>query len=449
MTRRYRHDYLTINRSKSKNWMLNFRVPESHRNQPPFAGRETFQCSTKTSDSQEACRFRDAFFKEHGLFGFSDEASPAEIYWKTFSGDERVSDEESELLQEVVEDTVGLGLKLPESYASRIAGDRNREQGLRDPLATIQHHHPLHLVTLHDEYLNYRSSDFAAKTVSRSRRAVRTFNEFMRSDTYDFSSVKKTLVFNYVQYLERKGLHEITIRGYLTSLSQVFDYAQRLGYITDERLNPFKEQRVRSAKGDEKPRAMMPLEYARGLFAEAPTDELSLLVAIGHYTGVRISEAYSATIEQIDGYMLLRVADQGGKTKAATRQIPLHNHLWDLISESPLYDTSVGRIQWLAPNSDSLGKRFTYFKRRYFKQLGVDDSIYVFHSFRHAFSTYLVNEFGELKASELTGHGRDSVSATELGRTYYRGLRTEDKYQMVVSLPALRSESAKKGHIET
>ena len=437
MTRRYRYDYLTINRSKSKNWMLNFRVPESHRNQPPFAGRETYQCSTRTPDLQEACRFRDDFFKEHGLFGFSDELSPAEIYWKTFSGDERISDEERELLQEVVEDTVGLGSKLPETYASRIAGDRNREQSLREPLATIQHQHPLHLVTLHDEYLDYRSSDFAAKTVSRSRRAVRTFNEFMRSDTYDFSSVKKTLVFNYVQYLERKGLHEITIRGYLTSLSQVFDYAQRLGYITDERLNPFKEQKVRSVKGDEKPRVMMPLEYARGLYAEAPNAQLSLLIAIGHYTGVRISEAFSATIEQIDGYMLLRIADQGGKTKAATRQIPLHDHLWALISESPLYDSPTGRIQWLAPNSDSLGKRFTYFKRRYFKQLGVDDSKYVFHSFRHAFSTYLVNEFGELKASELTGHGRDSASATELGRTYYGGLEICEKNQLIQSIASL------------
>jgi len=417
--------------------MLNFRVPESHRNQPPFAGRETYQCSTKTPDLQEACRFRDDFFKEHGLFGFSDESSPAEIYWKTFSGDERISDEERELLQAVVEDTVGLGSKLPETYASRIAGDRNREQSLREPLATIQHQHPLHLVTLHDEYLNYRSNDFVAKTVSRSRRAVRTFNEFMRSDTYDFTTVKKTLVFKYVQYLERKSLHETTIRGYLTSLSQVFDYAQRLGYITDERLNPFKEQKVRSVKGDEKPRVMMPLEYARGLYAEAPNSQLSLLIAIGHYTGVRISEAFSAIIEQIDGYMLLRIADQGGKTKAATRQIPLHDHLWALISESPLYDTSVGRIQWLAPNSDSLGKCFTYFKRRYFKRLGVDDSKYVFHSFRHAFSTYLVNEFGELKASELTGHGRDSASATELGRTYYSGLDIGRKMSMIKSIPSI------------
>ena len=442
MTRRYRHDYLTINRSKSKNWMLNFRVPESHRNQPPFAGRQTYQCSTRTPELQEACRFRDAFFKEHGLFGFSDEASPAEIYWKTFSGDEQVNDEERELLQEVVEDTVGFGSKLPESYASRIAGDRNREQSLRDPLATIQHHHPLHLVTLHDEYLNYRMSDFAVKTISRSRRAVRTFNEFMRSDTYDFSSVKKTLVFNYVQYLERKSLHETTIRGYLTSLGQVFDYAQRLGYITDERLNPFKEQRIRSVKRDDKPRVMMPLEYARGLFAEAPTDELSLLVAVGHYTGVRISEAYSAIIEQIDGYILLRVADQGGKTKAATRQIPLHDHLWALISESSLYDSSADRIDWIAPNSDSLGKRFTYFKRRYFEQLGVDDSKYVFHSFRHAFSTYLVNSFGELKASELTGHGRDSVSSTELGRTYYAGLGWEEKKRMANCIPLLEKVSA-------
>tara|TARA_R100000900_G_C3310247_1_gene159564 strand:+ start:238 stop:693 length:456 start_codon:yes stop_codon:yes gene_type:complete len=48
-------------------------VPESHQTQHPFVGRAVYQQSTKTSDYNEACRFRDAFFKEHGLFGFSDE----------------------------------------------------------------------------------------------------------------------------------------------------------------------------------------------------------------------------------------------------------------------------------------------------------------------------------------------------------------------------------------
>lgn len=40
---------------------------------------------------------------------------------------------------------------------------------------------------------------------------------------------------------------------------------------------------------------------------------------------------------------------------------------------------------------------------------------------------------------ELTGHGRDSVSATELGRTYYSGLNIEQKIAMIHFLPSLSS----------
>ena len=438
MTRRNRSDHLTINRAKSKNWVLNFRVPKSHQTQHPFVARAVYQQSTKTSDYNEACRFRDEFFREHGLFGFSDEVSSSDVYWKTFSGNDQVSNEERELLQEVIEDTVGFGDKLPEPYASRIAGDLNRQESLGNPLATFQHDYPLHLETLHAKYLAYRSDDIAPKTVSRCHRAVRTFHEFLHSDSVDLWVMTKTLVFKYVRYLENSGLHETTIRGYLTSLNQVFDYAQRLGYITDERLNPFKGQKVRSVKSDEKPRVAIPLQHAQGLFLSAPNDELRLLIAVGHYSGIRLSEAFNMTIEYTDDQMVLRIADGGGKTHAATRQIPAHVHLQELICASSLYDNIDHAISWSTPNSDSLGKQFGRYKQKYFDQHKTDHKKYVFHSFRHAFSTYLVNKFGELKASELTGHDRSTASATELGRTYYSGLEMAQKREMVDHIPRLQ-----------
>lgn len=440
MTRRNRNDNLTINRNKSKNWLLNFRVPESHRHLQPFRGRQVYQCSTGTSDYKLACKFRDDFFIQHDLFQPELTTPPNELYWRTFSGSEPVSDEEYERLIEVSEDTIGAGTRLPEPYASRIDGHKNHLALVRNPSAEVEHRYPLNITALHSSYLDYRGTDLSAKTISRSIRAITAFNTFVGSDDFDFTKVNKKLVFRFIQQLETKQLSSVTIKGYVSALGLVFDYSQRMGYVVDDKSNPFKGQQIRSIETST-PRNTMPLHYAVSLFDEATDKQLNLLIAIGHYTGVRLSEAYSGVIEINGDQVSLRVADDGGKTKAATRQIPIHDHLWEILQESRMLDTETGKIRWTAPNSDSLGKRFGHFKRRYFEGIGVDDKPYVFHSFRHAFSTYLVNSFSELKASELTGHDRGSSSATELGRTYYKGLGWEEKKVMIQSLPLLQSHT--------
>jgi len=362
------------------------------------------------------------------------------LYWRTFSGSEPVSDDEYERLIEVSEDTIGVGSRLPEPYASRLDGHKNHLALMRNPSAEVEHRYPLNVTALHSSYLEYRGSDLSAKTISRSIRAIKAFNTFLGSDDFDFTKVNKKLVFRFIQQLEKKQLSSVTIKGYVSALGLVFDYSQRMGYVIDDKSNPFKGQQIRSIQTST-PRNTMPLNYAVALFDEATDKQLNLLIAIGHYTGVRLSEAYSGVIEINGDQISLRVADDGGKTKAATRQIPLHDHLWEILQESRMLDTETGKIRWTAPNADSLGKRFGHFKRRYFEGIGVDDKPYVFHSFRHAFSTYLVNSFSELKASELTGHDRGSSSATELGRTYYKGLDWEEKKVMIQSLPLLDSQT--------
>ena len=440
MTRRNRNDNLTINRNKSKNWLLNFRVPDSHRHLHPFRGRQVYQCSTGTSDYKLACKFRDDFFTQHDLFRPELTPTPSELYWRTFSGSEPVSTEEYERLIEVSEDTIGVGSKLPETYASRLDGHKNHLILAQNPSAEFDHRYPLNITALHSSYLDYRGNDLSAKTVSRSMRAIKAFTTFVGDDDFDFTKVNKKLVFRFIQQLETNKLSSVTIKGYVSALGLVFDYSQRMGYVVDDKSNPFKGQQIRSIQTST-PRNTMPLNYAVALFNEATNKQLVLLIAIGHYTGVRLSEAYSGVIEINGGQVSLRVADDGGKTKAATRQIPLHDHLWEILQSSGMLDLEAGEIRWTAPNSDSLGKRFGHFKRRYFESIDVDDKPYVFHSFRHAFSTYLVNSFSELKASELTGHDRGSSSATELGRTYYKGLDWEEKKVMIQSLPLLNSRT--------
>ena len=443
MARRNRQDYLTKNR-RSPNWYLNFRVPETHQHLPEFEGKGVYQVSTQTSDYKEACSYRDAFFTIFKLFGYGSEEPSPEAYWRHFSGAQELEsfedDDDIVSVEEMCKQREALGLPIPEPYQSIIQGHRNRQRAKDDPLATIQHPFPLTLSSLYEGYKAYRGSDFSEASHSKLQASVRQLHDYFRKDVIDLSAVTKHQIFGFVQDQEKRGYSASTIRNTLSFLGRIYDYAQLQGLISDERGNPFKDQPVRT-KNPGIPRNSMPLQYAQGLFEFEERQELRILTAIGHYTGVRLSEAYSGVIEINGNQISLRVADDGGKTKAATRQIPLHDHLWEILQESRMLDTETGKIRWTAPNADSLGKRFGHFKRRYFEGIGVDDKPYVFHSFRHAFSTYLVNSFSELKASELTGHDRGSSSATELGRTYYKGLDWEEKKVMIQSLPSLDSQT--------
>ena len=439
MGRRNREDYLTRNR-RSPNWYLNFRVPETHKHLSDFFEKDTYQISTNTSDYTEACRYRDAFFTIYKLFGYGDETPNPDAYWRYFSGS--ISLDDIELYDDVVSiDDFCAHLEsqdkpIPEPYLSVIQGHRNRQLVKANPLAEIQHPFPLTLSSLHESYKKYRDSDLSDASHIKLAAAVRELQKHIGNEVMNVSSITKHQVFGFVQSLEKQGYSASTIRNHLSFLGRIYNFAQLQGLIPDERGNPFKDQPVRS-KQKIVERKAMPIEHARILFKLAPDSDLKALIAFGHYAGLRLSEAFTTKITKVGKQVTLEVAEDGGKTKSASRQIPAHDHLWEIIQELQLFDEERRQLVWKSSNASSLGKRFGRLKTRYFEKASIDHGPYVFHSFRHAFSTYLVNSFDELKASELTGHDKGASSATELGRTYYKGLDWNEKKEMIESLPKL------------
>ena len=439
MGRRNREDYLTRNR-RSPNWYLNFRVPETHKHLYDFYEKDTYQISTNTSDYEEACKFRDAFFYLYKLFGYGENSPRPEAYWKYFSGSLSLNsielDDDVVSTEDFCADLEKQGKPVPEPYFSIIQGHRNRELVKADPLAEIKHPYPLTLSSLHESYKEYRDTDLKDASHIKLAAAVKELQKYMGNEVVNVASITKHQVFGFVQSLEKQGYSASTIRNHLSFLGRIYNFAQLQGLIPDERVNPFKDQPVRS-KQKTAERKAMPIEHARNLFKLAPDSDLKGLIALGHYAGVRLSEAFSVRITKEAGQATLEIAEDGGKTKSASRQIPAHDHLWKIIRELKLLDEESGQLVWKSPNASSLGKRFGRLKSRYFQEISIDHEPYVFHSFRHAFSTYLVNSFDELKASELTGHDKGSSSATELGRTYYKGLDWKEKKKMIQSLPSL------------
>jgi integrase len=186
----------------------------------------------------------------------------------------------------------------------------------------------------------------------------------------------------------------------------------------------------------------MPLEHAQGLYESTNDQDCRILIALGHYAGLRISEAFSVVINHSDslGIFLDVAGDFDGKTAAATRQIPAASGLVAILNETSQLPPSGSSltINWGVRTTSGLDKRFRKLKAEYFSDKeSVEAKQLVYHSLRHAFATYLANKFGELMASTLTGHKGSEKALTELGRTYFHGSEWGEKTKMIISLPPL------------
>ena len=117
-------------------------------------------------------------------------------------------------------------------------------------------------------------------------------------------------------------------------------------------------------------------------------NDLSQLVWVSYYTGMRISEVYTSKFVTVDDVLCFDVAREGGKTDAALRIIPLHDDLKARLANR--YEFADGEsLNWKSANALALGKRFGHIKNQIIVRLGkgLDTANYGHHSFRR----YLAN----------------------------------------------------------
>lgn len=154
MARNHRRDYLT-RKEKGGNWVLHFRVPESHRGEPPFGPSEFFSRSTKTKDYREASIIRDDFFEKHDLFQEEKRRKERaaeklktdhDAYWETYSEantnpDQDALDQERDILLDILLDHVGL----PDIHGNVSMSARTEEivkklEAKREAIAKVRTH---------------------------------------------------------------------------------------------------------------------------------------------------------------------------------------------------------------------------------------------------------------------------------------------------------------------
>jgi integrase len=259
----------------------------------------------------------------------------------------------------------------------------------------------------------------------RIRRAVTEFGKWLEDqpEGNSIKAVSRRTAALFTDHL-RQTLKPHTLKGWKSSLSLYWDW---LHTREEVEANPWKEVKLDARLGKTDVRAFTDEEIV-ALF-EGTADETMLdFMRVAALSGMRENEIGRLTVKDAEGgWFNVRKS----KTDAGVRMVPIHPDLAAIVErrtkdktpDAWLFDDlrqSNGKGRGRA---DKFGEDFTAYRR----SVGVDEvpegakrSNVVFHSFRHWFTTAVINS-GAMPtvASTLVGHA-EGMKGMTLG-TYYKG----------------------------
>lgn len=272
----------------------------------------------------------------------------------------------------------------------------------------------------------------------------------------DWGRSPETKKLSFDEIMERhadkgESLSNKTLNRYVSSLTSLFKWARKRGYLDEESSNPFSEQsRPKARKGtyewlpytvDELNKIfdapVFRVAYDLRIKPQDHTLETALrwVPLIALFSGMRLNEICQlakADLRFAQGIWYFSVTEEGEgtrlKTEAAVRKVPLHRELLncglttycEALPEGPMFPG-------LRPGGPD-GKRSWYFTRRYTefrRTLGIVRPRVSFHSFRKCVTTALDNaRVVQTDVAAIIGHER--------GFTF-------DTYSAGLQLPVLQS----------
>ena len=318
----------------------------------------------------------------------------------------------------------------------------NREVNER----TIPHYskpypYQITLKQLAEEYRSEMVEDGADfKAQSKLHHAVRKLLKYRNVDDIEVRLIKPKFVVEYVRYSKSAAVAEGTLRSELAMLSNIYKFGVSQEYLNTDN-NPFRNV---SLKGFKPKLDREPFTEAmhKGLVEAAKNDaDMAQLVQCSYYTGMRLSEVFNAKFKTVGGVICFDVASVGGKTKSATRLIPIHSKLFPVLEKR--YDFIDGQsLRWNRQTADAVGKEFGRMKQQVLSGLGIIDKVetgrYVHHSYRHGFVTMMFDAgLDEMQFIDLTGHKKSYIGKTEAGKTYAGAAKIEKLKSIVELIPSL------------
>jgi len=297
-----------------------------------------------------------------------------------------------------------------------------------------------HKITLNYASMKYME-DMASegrpkKTQSKVKNAAKRFLEFRELPDMELERISPKLLKEYIKQARLERRAESTFKNDIHYLGNVFNWAKQEGWL-ENLPNPFRDLRIKGLKPkiERWPFTDEILARMKDMPEVNKDHDIRQLFWISYFTGMRISEVFSARYKTVDGVLCFDVASEGGKTASARRIIPLHSSLVEFLDE-PKDGNSV---QFKATSATNLGKRFGRFKDRVLDDMGQgsDKRHYGHHSFRHGFITALLAAgYNEVEIADLTGHKKSNIGRTEAGKTYFHRQSIGKLCKMVKSISA-------------
>ena len=460
--RAYRKDYMTKIKG-SANWYLQFYIKPEYRslpffkNNPKWDGRRNFLETLKTSNYQEASvrsekRLQKIGIKQRPLS--PELVTGKEAFFSVLRDIKSRDDEELKQLLDAYETLRDNALGPSASQAgslevqdevsfdhySKAVEAVQRELKERDtPFYSQPYPYEITLLQLAEHYRTEIVEDGADnKTQSKLHHAVRKLLEFRGVNDIEVRLIKPKLISDYVRHSKQNDVAEGTMRSELAALSNVWKYGVRNEYL-QEGINPFANVQLKGFKNKTSRKPFTSEMLTELLKASKSDADMEQLIMCSYYTGMRLSEVFTAKFKSVGDVLCFDVATDGGKTESAKRLIPIHDDLRSWLEKKYKIGQTNG-LQWSRPTHDSVGKKFGRLKNSTLEQVGVTDpeqkKEYVHHSFRHGFVTMLIEAgFNELEFADLTGHSKSFLGRTEAGRTYTSTAQLEKLKSMINALP--------------
>ena len=446
MSRKYHKTFISNN---GNNFYLQFHIKDWMRQFPAFINlplsKKNFKETLRTSDYNLAYERANKRLKDLQIID-RPEPKPtlvgADAYWKGTQDFEAMTDNDLDTMYDYLTEMIS-GSSVSDHIDEFKVTDEQSFSHAENNLMAIErekekrqtkfyekpHPYPVGLTVIYDKYMKeLKAEGKSYKTQNKVKNASKRFLSYRETVDIELRLITPKIVSDYIKFARTEDRAIRTFRNDINYLGAVFEFAKREGYLNNI-ANPFRGQKMTNFK---EPNVREPFtnEMIAKLLNLASNDkELTQLIYVSYYTGMRLDEIFTAKLYKEENVRIFSVAEKGGKTESATRIIPIHSELKKIELSS-----------WISPSSTALGKRFGRLKDKMLNELGMEKHKikFVHHSFRHGFSRILLTaRYSELEIADLTGHKKSNIGKTQAGKTYFARQPISKLIQMIESIPKL------------
>jgi len=446
MSRKYHKTFISNN---GNNFYLQFHIKDWMRRFPAFINlplsKKNFKETLRTSDYNLAYERANKRLKDLQIID-RPEPKPtlvgADAYWKGTQDFEAMNDNDLDTMYDYLTEMIS-GSSVSDHIDEFKVTDEQSFSHAENNLMAIErekekrqtkfyekpHPYPVGLTVIYDKYMKeLKAEGKSYKTQNKVKNASKRFLSYRETVDIELRLITPKIVSDYIKFARTEDRAIRTFRNDINYLGAVFEFAKREGFLNNI-ANPFRGQKMTNFK---EPNVREPFTnemIAKLLNLTSNDKELTQLIYVSYYTGMRLDEIFTAKLYKEENVRIFSVAEKGGKTESATRIIPIHSELKKIELSS-----------WISPSSTALGKRFGRLKDKMLNELGMEKHKikFVHHSFRHGFSRILLTaRYSELEIADLTGHKKSNIGKTQAGKTYFARQPISKLIQMIECIPKL------------